>query len=130
MVAHQALQQDCGLLQDRRVDLDIAEAGAWRRKRGLGETDVGQTCNLLGRYAEDVRSDVAEVPELGVIDRYLLLAEAAQRLTVLLGEAAALLSTLTIDPGETAREIWTLGRRRRHLWSSDSLRSRGAHGSD
>jgi hypothetical protein len=42
-------------------DLDIAEAGAWRRKRGLGETDLGQTCNLLGPYAEDVRSDIAEV---------------------------------------------------------------------
>jgi hypothetical protein len=38
---------------------------------------------------------------------------------VLLGEAAALLSALTISPWETAREIRTLGRRRRHLWSSD-----------
>jgi hypothetical protein len=87
--------------------------------------------DLLKRYTEDVCGDITEVPELGVVDRHrLLLAEAAQRLTVLLGEAAALLSALTISPWETAREIRTLGRRRRHLWSSDFLRSRDAHGSD
>jgi hypothetical protein len=47
---------------------------------------------LLRRCGEVVRSYVAKVPELGVVDRHgLLLAEAAQRLAVLLGEAAALL---------------------------------------
>jgi hypothetical protein len=70
MVARQALQQDRGLLQDRRVDLDIAKAGTRRRKRGLGKRglgkpNVGETCDLLRRYAEDVRGDIAESPNSG-----------------------------------------------------------------
>jgi hypothetical protein len=90
--------------QDRRVDLNIAKAGARRRERGLGETCVGETCYLLRRCTKDVRGDVAKVPELGVVDRHgQLLAQAAQRLAVLLSEPAALLGTLTIGAGETAR---------------------------
>ena len=62
---------------------------------------MGGARNLLRRYTEDVRGDIAEVPELGLVDRHcLLLAEAAQRLTMLLGEAAALLGALTIGPWE------------------------------
>jgi hypothetical protein len=40
---------------------------------------------------------------------------------VLLGEPAALLGALTIASGETAREIRTLGRRRRLLWGNGFL---------
>ncbi len=109
------------------VDLDIAKAGARRRERGLGEAGVGEACYLLRRGGEDVRGDVAEVPELGVVDRHgLLVAQAAKRLAVLLGEPAALLGALTVGAGETAREIWTLGRRRHHLRGSSPLRARGS----
>jgi hypothetical protein len=46
------------------------------------------------------------------VDRHdPLLAEAAQRLAVLLGESAALLGALAIGAGQTACEIRTLGRR-------------------
>lgn len=100
MVARQAFQQDRGLLQDRGVDLDIAEAGARRRERRLREAGVGEARDLLGRGAEYVRGDIAEVPELRVVDRHgLLLAQAAQRLAMLLGEPAALLGALTIGAG-------------------------------
>src|ERR1700744_3474044 len=128
MVACQTLYQDRGLLQDRRVDLDITKPSSRRRERGLSETGVRETCYLLRRGAENVCGDVAEVPELGVGDSHrLLLAQAAQRLAMVLGEPTALLSTLTLSARETAREIRTLGRRRRHLRRSGPLWSGGAH---
>ena len=83
--------------------------------------------DVLGRDAEDVRDDVAEVPELRVGDRHrLLLAQAAQRLAMLLGESAAPLGTLTIGAGQTMREIPAL-RGRRHLGRGRALGFRGAH---
>jgi hypothetical protein len=100
MVARQAFQQDRGLLQDRGIDLDIAEASTRRRERRLREAGIGEARYLLGRSAEDARCDVAEVPELRVVDRHgLLLARATQRLAMLLGEPAALLGALTLSAG-------------------------------
>lgn len=129
VVARQALQQDRRLLQDRWIDLHIAKAGARRRERRLSETNVGKAHDLLRRGAENIRRNVAEVPELGVVDRHdLLLAKAAQRLAVLLGEAAALLGALAIGAGKTACEIRTLGRRRCRLRRRSLFRSRVAHG--
>lgn len=129
VVARQALQQDRRLLQDRWIDLHIAKAGSRRRERGLSEPNVGEARDLLRRSAEDIRSDVAEIPELGVVDMHeSLLAKAAQRLAVLLSKPAALLCALAIGAGKTACEIRTLWRRRRYLRRSSLLRSRGAHG--
>ncbi len=128
MVACQTLQQNRGLLQDRLIDLDIAKAGSRRCERGLSKTGVRETVDLLRRGAKNICGDIAEIPELGVVDSHrLLLAQAAQRLAVLLGEPAALLGTLTISARETAREIRTLGRRRRHLRRSSPLWSGSAH---
>lgn len=112
MVARQAFQQDRCLLEDRRIDLYIAKASAWRGERRLRKTDVGEVRYLLWRGAEDVRGDIAEVSELRVVDRQgLLLAQATQRLAMLLREPAALLGALTLSTGETAREIPALGGR-------------------
>jgi len=128
MVARQALQQDRGLLQDTQVDLNIAEASSRRRERRLREADVGEARYLLWRSAEDVRGDVAEVPELRVVDRHgLLLAQATQRLAMLLREPAALLGALPLSAWETAREIPALGMWWRHLRRGSALGSRGAH---
>ena len=82
------------MLDLTRRGIDIAKAGARRGERRLGETNVGKARDLLRRGGEDLRGDVAEIPELRGVDRHdPLLAEAAQRLAVLLGESAALPNT-------------------------------------
>lgn len=47
MVTRQALQQDRGLLEKGRVEVGVAEAGAWCGERGLREADVGKPGDLL-----------------------------------------------------------------------------------
>lgn len=104
MVSREAYQQDRGLLDDRWVDLDAPEPGSGSCECGLSKTDVGEAGDLLGCRTEDIGRSIAEVPELRVSDLHGLLAQAMQRLLMLLDEPAALLSALTGATGKTARE--------------------------
>jgi hypothetical protein len=106
------------------IDLDVTKASARSRERRLGKTDIRKPGDLLGTDAENSGGDVTEVPELGVVH---LLAEAAQRLAMLLRKTASLLSTLALGPRKPTNKILRLGRRGARLWGLWDLRPRCTH---
>lgn len=79
-----------GALREPRDDLILSDLAAG---------------DLLGRRAEDSSGDFAEVTELWIVDRHGLLAEAAQRLFMLLGKPANPLGPLLVGAGESAHEL-------------------------
>jgi hypothetical protein len=105
MVSREAFQKNGGLLEQRRINLHVSEPCSWGGERRLGEADVWQTGDLLGRRAEDSSGDFAEVPELWIVGRHGLLAEAAQCLFMLLGKPANPLGPLLVGAGESAHEL-------------------------
>jgi len=98
MVARKPLQKNRCLLQKRRIDIHITKPSSRGRERRRCKPYVGKARHLLGWDAEDFSGHVTEVAELRVTERHRLLAEAAQRLAMLLRKTASLLSALALGP--------------------------------
>jgi hypothetical protein len=69
-VSRKAVRLDDRLLKQRRVDVGVAEASLWSGKCRGGKTDVWKALDLLGCNSQDLRGDLAKVPELRVNDRH------------------------------------------------------------
>lgn len=112
------------------VEVGVGEAGAWGSERGLGEADVREPGDLLRRGPKDLCGDVAEIPELGVNDRHGLLAQAAERLAMFLGDAPDSLGALVVRAREPARELGSLRLRRSGFRADVGLWLRSTHSND
>lgn len=116
MVAREPLQKNRCLLQKRRIDIHLTKPSPRSRERRRRRPYVRKARHLLRCDAEDFRGHVTEVAELRVTERHRLLAEAAQRLAMLLRKTAPLLSTLALSPRKPTDKIPRLGRRSAGLW--------------
>jgi hypothetical protein len=99
------------------------------RERRRRKPYVRKACHLLRCEAEDFRGKVTEVAELRVTERHRLLAEAAQRLTMLLRKTAPLLSALALGPRKPTDKILRLCRRSARLGGLWDLWPRCVHDS-
>jgi hypothetical protein len=129
MVAREPLQKNRCLLQKRRIDIHVTKPSSRSRERRRRKPYVRKARHLLRCDAEDFRGNVTEVAELRVTERHRLLAEAAQRLAVLLRKTASLLSSLALGPRKPTDKILRLCRRTFCLRRLRDLRPRCAHDS-
>jgi hypothetical protein len=118
MITRQAFQQDRRLLQDRDVYLDAPKPRTRRCQSRLSKGHIRKARDLLRCSTKDIRSNITEVPELGIYDCHGLLTQAMQRLSMLLGEPLAPLSALAWATGETTSDNLWLRCRHRPLWRS------------
>jgi hypothetical protein len=127
MVARKPLQKNRCFLQKRRIDIHTIKPSLWSRERRHRKPYVRKARDLLRCDAEDFRGNVTEVAELRGAERHRLLAEAAQRLAMLLREPTSLLSALALGPRKPTDKIRRLCRRSARLGGLWGLWPRCAH---
>lgn len=129
MVARKPLQKNRCLLQKRRIDIHVTKTSSRSRERRRRKPYVRKACHLLRCDAEDFSGNVTEVAELRVAERHRLLAEAAQRLAMLLRKTPSLLSALALGPRKPTGKTLRLCRRSACLRGLWDLWPRCAHDS-
>jgi len=129
MVSRKPLQKNRCLLQKRRIDIHVTKTSSRSRERRRRKPYVRKACHLLRCDAEDFSGNVTEVAELRVTERHRLLAEAAQRLAMLLRKTPSLLSALALGPRKPTDKTLRLCWRTFCLRRLCGLRPRCAHDS-
>jgi hypothetical protein len=85
-------------------DARVAEASQPCGERRGTRSDVWKALYLLGRNAQTLRTDLAEVSQLRIDDRHGLFAEAAECLLVFLGDPTNPLGAHIVGAGQAVRE--------------------------